>query len=187
MVLTMTMLGASSVAHADRSAILSVGGMFGATGDFEGGYTEPAWGGRLSLGFDNPLPEMPATRGYKWDGAIVPELVIGGLVLPDAERADGYFGAGIRAELRFAQRDMGLLRVSARGAGYIALRGLVVGEERDGLFEFGIGEYFARHRSSTRIGYEIDVLMAPGDRPMDEGRTDNTVGLLMQLYVGGAL
>lgn len=184
-----TMLGASSVAHADRSAVLSVGGMFGGTGDFDGGRADPAWGARLSLGFEDPLPDMPVTRGYSWDGALVPELVAGGLVLPEAQRADGYFGAGVRAELRFAQREMGLLRVSARGAGYVALRGLVVGEDRTGLFEVAIGEYFARHRNATRIGYEIDVMMQQ-DRTAEDPTGESgarTVGLLTQIYVGGSL
>ncbi len=175
-------LGASSVAHADRSTVLSVGGMFGGAGDFAGGRADPAWGTRLSLGFGSPLPEMPATRGYNWRGALVPELFAGGLVLPESERADGYFGAGIRAELQFAQREMGLLRISARGAGYIATRGLVIGEDRAGIFEFAIGEYFARHRSAARIGYEVDVMVHHD--PTGEWQT---VALVTQIYVGGSL
>lgn len=179
----MAVVGASSVAQADgRSPVLSVGGMFGSVGDLEV-RPEPAWGTRISLGWENALPELPALPGYNLRGALVPELFVGGVVLPEAQRADGYFGAGVRAELQFAQREMGLFRVSARGAGYVAARGLVIGEDRTGLFEFAIGEYFARHHKATRIGYEVDMLVnrdgnASGDR---------TVGLFAQIFVGGAL
>lgn len=179
----MVVIGASSsVAHADgRSPILSVGGMFGGVGDLDG-RPEPTWGTRLSLGWENPLPELPTQPGYNVRGALVPELFVGGLVLPEAQRADGYFGVGVRAELQFAQREMGLLRVSARGAGYVAARGLVIGDERTGLFEFALGEYFARHRNATRIGYEVNVLVN-----RSSASEDRTVGLLTQIYVGGAL
>jgi hypothetical protein len=180
----MVFVGAvSSVARADgRSPILSVGGMFGGVGDLEAG-PEPTWGTRLSVGWEKPLPELPAQPGYKLRGGLVPELFVGGLVLPEAKRADGFFGAGVRAELQFAQREMGLFRVSARGAGYVAARGLVIGEDRTGLFEFALGEYFARHRTATRIGYEFDVLVNRNRNASG----DNTAGMLMQIYIGGAL
>lgn len=180
----MVVFGASSsVAHADgRSPILSVGGVLGGVGDLDEA-PDTAWGTRLSVGWEKPLPEMPAKPGYNIAGALVPELFVGGLVLPEARRADGYFGVGVRAELQFAQREMGLLRVSARGAGYVAARGLVVGDDRTGLFEFAIGEYYTRHHGATRIGYEVEVLM---NRNIDESG-DRTVGVLTQLYVGGAL
>ena len=149
---------------------LSVGGMFGAAGDVDGGRADPAWGGRLrsvSRARCQRCRRPVATTG---DGALVPELFVGGRVLPEAERADGYFGAGLRGELQFAQREMGLLRVSARGAGYIATRGLVIGEDRTGMFEFAIGEYFARTATRRASATRSTCWSTRTARPRDSDR-----------------
>ncbi|HEY5945818.1 MAG TPA: hypothetical protein VIV40_10020, partial [Kofleriaceae bacterium] len=86
-----------------------------------------------------------------------------------------------RAELRMSQREMGLLRVSARGAAYLAARGIVVGDERKPYGEFTIGEYLFVGRT-TRIGVEGGLLVGRAEMT-DYGMTNN-VGPIVQAYIG---
>ena len=111
-----------SVAHAEeRNTVLSVGGMAGGVGDFAApGGPDEAWGTRDPLAWERPLIEMPTSRGYKIAVRSFPSSSSVRLVLDEQQRADGYLGAGIRAELQISQREMGLMRISARGAGYVA-------------------------------------------------------------------
>lgn len=175
-----------SVAYADeRVTTITVGGMAGA---YERSYADPGYayarvdplvGPRLTLAWETAPLEMPAERGYRFAGAIVPELV-GGAFLDD-QRAALFVGAGLRAELRMSQREMGLLRVSARGAAYLAARGIVVGDERKPYGEFTIGEYLFVGRT-TRIGVEGGLLVGRAEMT-DYGMTNN-VGPIVQAYIG---
>jgi len=87
----------------------------------------------------------------------------------------------VRAELKMAQREQGLLKVSARGAAYLAARGMVVGDQRKGFGEFAIGDYFIVGRTG-RLGFEGSLLVG---RP-DEMTFDHApkIGGLVLLYVG---
>jgi hypothetical protein len=181
-----------STAHADeRATTIAVAGMAGAfnganrtvmTGDYYVRQPEGTFGPRLTLSWEHAPLAMPDARGYRFEGALVPELVAGAFL--DDVRAQGFIGAGLRAELRIAQREMGLLRMSARGAVYVAARGMVVGEERKPFGEFAIGEYLLIG-SATRIGFEADILMGRADQMYDE--PEPNIGVLMQFYVGWQL
>ena len=171
---------ASGVAHADdRAMVVDVGGGF-VSSDGTTNYGEA----RLSLGWEREPLAIPATKGHVFDLALVPELVAGGFIASD--RAEMFVGAGLRGELRMAQRDMGLLQVTARGAIYLALRGLVVGAQREPVIELGIGEYFTRLHNRSRIGFELDALIRTGTDPTLDGISDGqSNGMLFQIYVGG--
>ena len=169
----------------ERTAAVSVGAMAGGIerSYHELGDPEGVWGPRITLGFEHkPLP-YPAQRGYRFDGAIVPELFGGGFVEP--ERAHLFFGAGVRTELRIAQREMGLLEVSARGAVYLAIRGMVLGDERKAFAEFGLGQYWV-FSNGMRLGFEASLIAGRDDEVMDvDGIHDETnAGGVVQLYVG---
>jgi hypothetical protein len=176
----------SSAAHADeRRTTVAIGGMAGAyehmyqDGDYVYASTEPLVGPRLTLSWETAPLAMPDQRGYRFAGAIVPELV-GGAFVDDA-RAAMFIGAGLRAELRMSQREMGLLRVSARGALYVAARGLVVGDERKPFGEFTFGEYLLVGRA-TGLGIEAGVLAGRAEMT-DYGRSES-IGAIVQAYIG---
>jgi hypothetical protein len=183
---------ACSVAHAEeRTTTISIAAMAGGfnrsehvvmSGEYYVAEPEGTFGPRLTLSWEHAPLAMPETRGYRFAGAIVPELVAGAFV--DDVRAQGFIGAGLRAELRMSQREMGLLRVSARGAAYLAARGIVVGDERKPFGELAIGEYLLIG-DTARLGFECDILMGRSDTMFDEPAPN--VGVLMQIYVGWRL
>jgi hypothetical protein len=179
---------ACSVAHADeRRTTITIGGTLGVHQhiyeDHQYDYTyatsEPMVGPRMTVSWEHAPLAMPAQRGYRFAGTIVPELV-GGAFIDDA-RAAAFIGAGLRAELQMSQREMGLLRVSARGAVYLAARGFVVGDERKPYGEFMLGEYLYIG-SATRLGLEAGVLVGRAEMT-DYGPASN-VGAIVQAYLG---
>ena len=141
---------------------------------------EAITGPRVTLSWEHAPLELPPTPGYRFAGALVPELVAGAFI--DDQRAQGFIGAGVRAELKMAQREQGLLKVSARGAAYVAMRGMVVGDERQGFVEFALGDYFCVGRTG-RIGFEGSVLVSAREDQMAY-ETDRSVGAVMQVYFG---
>ncbi len=176
-------------AHAEeRRTTLSLGGMVGvfersSSYDTDYYYAQPeaTFGPRVTLSWENAPLAYPDAPGYRFAGAIVPELVGGALV--DDERAQGFIGAGLRAELKMAQREMGLLRVSARGGIYLAARGMVIGDERKPLGEFAIGEYICIGQTG-RIGFEGGLLVGRADS-MDTFEPNSTkIGGAALFYVG---
>jgi hypothetical protein len=178
-------LVAPAVAHADRNTVVDVGVTMGGAGtttsnsDSGGRESFALIGPRVTLGWENHLVDVPDAPGYNFAGALVPELVLGSYIQSD--RAEGYVGVGLRADLQMGQRDQGLLKVSARGAIYVVGRALVVGARQEPMYEFGFGEYLTRFHSRTRIGFEFTVV----DRPDDLGDNTNSVGGFLALYVGG--
>lgn len=173
-----------SPAHADdRSTAFSIGVMAGGLQRSQYPSSEPAgtFGPRVTLSFEHGFPPMPPQPGYNVDVTLVPELFGGGFVEPD--RVELFVGVGVRGDLRFAQREMGLLRVSARGAGYLAARALVVGEDRKPFGEIGLGEYFLLRRHG-RIGFEGSFLFASSDPAGTDFGTGANAGLIVQLYGG---
>ena len=172
---------APTVAHADRSTIVNIGGNVGLMGSTDTIEPGGMGGGRLTLAWEDPQMPIPEEKGtFDLGVALVPELFVGTLL--ESDRAEAYLGVGVRGELRMAQNSMGLLEVTARGAGYLSARALVIGETRDATYAFGVGQYFARHKNDTRFGYECELL----DRPHFEQTTDHYVGFLFSLYVGWA-
>lgn len=175
---------ACSIAHAEeRATTVTLAGMAGAfaPADRDKVPYEPdgVMGPRLTLSWEYAPLAMPDAPGYRFGGSLVPELFGGALV--DDTRAQGFIGAGVRAELKMAQREQGLLKVSARGAAYLAARGMVVGDQRKPFGELAIGDYFVVGRSS-RLGFEGSLLVGrPDEMTMDHSPK---VGGLVLLYVG---
>ena len=177
---------APALAHADeRATNITIAGMLGAiegtdTGESKFVEPDPLTGPRVTLSFEHAALALPDTRGYRFDGSLVPEITAGAFV--DEERAQGFVGAGVRAELRMSQREMGLFRVSARGAFYLAGRGLVVGDDRKPYGEVALGEYFI-FGSDKRIGFEFSALFtsAPKMSEFDDGMRS---GGMAQIYLG---
>ena len=169
------------LAHADRTTVVNIGGGMGVAGNVDASEPDGVGGPRATLAWENePLAIPPEPGTYDLGGALVPELVVGSLF--EKDRMEAYVGVGVRAELKIAQNAMGLLKWTTRGAGYLSARGLVVGETRDVMYEFGIGQYFGRVKNFTRFGYEIQVLNRPHFEQMD----NHYVGFLFSLYVGWA-
>lgn len=174
-------LCAASEARADRLTIVNIGGGGGLLGDIDSVDPGGMWNVRGSLTWEHPQVPIPTEEG-KWDadGSLVPELVVGSLF--ERDRAEGYVGVGVRADLRLSQNAMGLLKVTMRGGVYVSARALVVGNSQDVTYEFGLGEYFARHHSEGRFGWELQVL----DRPHWQQTDTQYMGMLFSLYAGWA-
>lgn len=169
----------------DRSMVANIGATFGAIDGMDADPAEGLFGPRITLAWERAPLEMPAMPGYNVKGALVPELTGGAFINDVSARA--FLGVGLRAELKMAQREQGLLKVSARGGFYLAGRALAVGDERQPMFEFAIGEYFTGLHSWTRVGFELAVVSARRFAAVDtmEGR-DWGVGGVAQFFVGFA-
>jgi hypothetical protein len=181
------LLAPSLAVAEERTTTVTLSAMFGALeseyyyDDYY--YEEPdgLGGPRLTLSWEYAPLAMPATPGYNFGVSLVPEL-FGGAFFDDT-RARGFIGAGLRGELKMAQREMGLLKVSARGAAYIAARGMVVGDNRNAYGEFAIGDYFIIGKTA-RLGFEGSLLVSAAERMTEWGDTDRRIGGVLQLYVG---
>jgi hypothetical protein len=141
-------------------------------------------GPRLVLAFERPFPAYPIVPGYRVETQLVPELIGGAFVREraDVTRADMMLGIGVRGELRIAQLRMGLMRVSAKMSLYAAARALVVGEDRDRMLEFALGEYFLLGSSGWRLGFEFGGMSRDQDRLVEAQR-----GFISQVFLGGTL
>ena len=169
---------AAGHADADERATTVTVGMLGQVESRDNPDMVPAGTGgpRLTLAWETAPLAYPDHRGYKVGWSLVPEL-IAGAVLQEA-RAEGMIGAGLRGELKLAQREQGLLRLSARGAFYLAGRGMVIGKDRDVLGEAVLGEYIYIG-APLRLGFEFGVTSRKHD-PMEEAH----LGGMFQLYLG---
>jgi hypothetical protein len=141
---------------------------------------------RAMLAWDEPAAEMPAQRGYAWRGSISPEIGVG--LLDHEGQGDGLVEAGLRLHLSFAQREMGLFRVSAKGGMWLAGRGGIVGQSHTPMAEVSIGWYLWLG-SSWRVGWEVGGVALRNDPPMDSTRwihpEDSVLGLLhCAMFVG---
>jgi hypothetical protein len=130
-------------------------------------------GMRVTLAFEGPLPP-PLPPGHdRGDPRLVPELFAG--VQSSDRVAEGYVGAGLRAELRVTTyRHDG-------GGFYFAPRAFVIGAHRDAGGEIAAGWYLAIH-DQTRFGMEGAVTARPSDRA-----GAHEIGVNALLYVGWAL
>jgi len=170
---------AIGTAHADRVPIITLGG----TLDMR--FAQPTWdaaqkqqtpdvfgGAQVTLAFeDRPLPLTPYGK-VAGEGRLVPELLAG--FVSNDKYAEGYIGAGLRAELHMAGPK-------ARAGFYIAGRGLVIGAHRDAAAEFVIGDYIMGPRM-VRFGVEGGAVIRPEDR---DG--NHELGVVSRLYVGWRL
>lgn len=144
-------------AFADRSPVVILGAAFGVRGPLDAPVTGPALLGdaRLTLAYeDAPIP-VPAPGEHDASARLVPELLVGSIV--DASRAEGYFGAGVRGELQFANHIASPTSFAIRMGLYLAARAMVVGGSFDPAGEGAFGQYFFVGRGATRIGWEFSV------------------------------
>jgi len=186
--LALCVLAAPALAHADRSTIIDVGVTLGAAGNPSSSNSTDGSadgmtlvGPRATLSWENSLVGVPDQPGYRFAGALVPQIVVGSYIQND--RADGYLGVGLRADLQIGQREQGLLKLSARGALYAVARALVIGDNREPMYEVGFGEYLSRFHTSTRVGFELTVVVLPNASVT--GEPDAKLGGFFGLYVGG--
>lgn len=170
---------APGTAHADRVPIITLGGTLdmrfaGKTWDAAEAKQQPDvfGGGQLTLAFeDRPLPLTPYGTATA-EGRLVPELIAG--IVSSDRYAEGYIGAGVRAELHVAGPK-------ARAGFYIAGRGLVIGANRDSAAEFVVGDYIMGPKM-IRFGVEGGAMIRPEDR---DG--NHSLDCTARLYVGWRL
>lgn len=161
LVLALALVPATAVADDERQTIVSFMGGMSAIGPLDppigvGGPEDLALQLRGTVSFEPaPLPYREP-RGYNVRGTVVPEI-FGAMLSTDAARTE-LVGGGLRLELSFAQRRMGLLQVSARGGVYVAARGgLFTDVDRTPFFEGAFGEYFLIG-DNARLGLELGVM-----------------------------
>jgi len=145
---------AAAPAHADRSTHVLVGitGTARGTGASfdEAAHAEARFlgGARLTLSFDDAPLVAPPPGHLRFDTRLAPELLAG--FLTDDQRADGFVGAGLRAELWMASASH---RFRMRTAAYAAARAIAIGDHHDGAAELVIGEYLI-FAGGSRFGWE---------------------------------
>jgi hypothetical protein len=103
-------------------------------------------------------PSMPAARGYRWRGGLSPELTA--MMVDDGERRARMLLGGARLEAAFSQREMGLLRVSARGGVWLSARAGVrrTDDGNQPAGELTVGWHLFLGRSSLMIGGDVGLL-----------------------------
>jgi hypothetical protein len=196
--LVAVVLFGSNLAHAeDRSAVVTIGGAFGGASSVssmttpgyyspdnaapDGGMSGPGGGlgaARVTLGWEKPLPEFGLDGKSNFSGSFVPELNVGSLF--ESDRAEGFLGLGLRAELRAAHNRIAPFNLTYKVGGYLVGRALVLGKSQDATYEFGIGEWFARFRGFSRAGFELTIMSRPHYMDTDETQI---IGLF-SLYAG---
>lgn len=171
-------------ARAERTTTVTLGGMFGGLDDPMDDLRDslrPAGGPRLTLAWENAPLEMPATPGYAVDVAFVPELTAAAIL--SETQGEALVGVGARGELRIAQREQGLLRISARMAFYLAARAMVIGDRQDTAFEGALGEYLLFGKGGRmRFGGEIGFLGR--EQTADGADVDAQIGVFASAYLG---
>ncbi len=117
-------LGLAPSAHADSEVVLSAGPEVGLLEDPSAELPELHTGYFLRLALTPGIPAYTqAAKGYRWRSGLSGELIIRG-GNTDENGTDRYAGAtvGLRFDIAFSQRRMGLLEVSGRGGFYFAAR-----------------------------------------------------------------
>lgn len=176
----------ANVAHADRTAVVTVGGAFGAMGGEslmpdaapEAG---PVGLVRGTVAWERPSPPFLTEPGKSnFSGSFVPELIVGSFL--EQDRAEGFVGIGLRAELRGAHNDIQPFGLTYKVGGYLVARALVLGRTQDAAYEFGLGEYFPRFSGFTRAGFEMTVISRPNYMESDGWQG----ALMLSLFAGWA-
>lgn len=169
-------------AHAERAPVITVGATMAVTSSAHSTRddSELVYGARLTLAFeDAPIAVPPPTM---WDSSarLVPELIAG--FLSNDVRAEGFAGAGVRAEIQLARNAVQPWRYQRRIALYAAARAKIVGKHQDPGAEFVIGEYILLGHHATRFGWEggLGVVERPERAP---DRATQLEGLLT-IYLG---
>lgn len=157
-------------AAAERQPVVTgkLGGGVASIADAEPG-TEPdgmtAFG--LSVSWeDGPLP-YPDKPGYAARGELVPELQVMRMSFDrgrTGEQVDvtSAITAGVRLQVALSQREMGLLKVSARASAFLGVRlGVVADADRTRVIGGGLGERIWLG-DRYQLGVELDVLRFQG-------------------------
>jgi hypothetical protein len=171
---------ATGTAHADRVPVITLGATLdlrfaGKTWDIAETKQQPDafGGGEVMLAFEErPLPLTPMGK-VAGECRLVPELIAGALT--GDRYAEGYVGAGVRAELHVAGPK-------ANAGFYIGGRGLVIGANRNSAAEFVVGDYIMAGPKMMRFGVEGGAMIRPEDR---DGNHD--LDVTMRLYAGWRL
>jgi hypothetical protein len=176
----------TSVAHADRSTAINIGGMFGAVENAEADDEYPvmlmAGGPRLTLGWENPMPVIPMTAGRVVDLALVPELSAGAIL--NEQHGEVMIGVGARGELRMAVRSGGIFG-NAQFSMYAAGRLLVIGDHKDTAVEGVLGMYVYLGKTKIRFGGEVNLI---GREQTSTMYTRNReLGVFTSMYLGWLL
>jgi hypothetical protein len=179
---------ASTYAHADeRAATINLAASAGSYQSTQtDGYTVVTpglmFGSRVTFAWEHaPLdyPESGIRRAFE----LVPELFGGGFVKQEEGRAEAFLGAGVRADIKIANRGQ-FFGTSARGSVYLAARGLIVGEQRTPHLEFALGQFFL-FRKTSRVGYELAGMWANAEEMAgDVEREFEITAFTFQLYYG---
>ena len=177
-------LAFTAIARADRAPVISIGGVVAAR-SYANQQNDPqlVGGGRITLAFEDAPIAMPPPTYATHDTRLVPELLAG--FLADDRRAEGYIGAGLRAELQLARNALAPYPFQMRMALYAAARAKIIGKHQDPATEAVIGEYMLLGRGTMRFGWEGGL----GLRRVDDGASARSPQLeaLLNIYVGWAL
>ncbi len=181
--IAITLLALTATAAADRAPVISIGGVIAAR-SYANQQSDPeaVGGGRLTLAFEDAPIAIPAGP-FAHSERLVPELVAG--FLSNDTRAEGFVGAGVRAEIQLARNASGPIPFRSRMSIYTAARAKIIGKHQDPGGELVIGEYILLGRGSTRFGWEGGL----GLRRVDDGASARSPQLeaLLDIYIGWAL
>jgi hypothetical protein len=164
----------SATAYADRSTVLELGIGLDARsradsfGDALDGHAHYRGTGRLTLAFE-------PRRSRRVELHLVPELFAG--FAANERDAEGSLGVGLRAELFGATANR---RIAGHGA-YLALRGEVMGPNRDPAIEIGAGHFIERW-NGYRIGYDTALIFR--DRDESSPDRERELDVMFSLVVG---
>lgn len=140
---------------APTSMFINVGGSIGVGTTVDGKDTlgrdydpEGTLALRLTASWEPPPLPYKEPKGYRFGGALIPEVTLGYLRVADRRtgdvdgNTDAFVTVGGRLEAQLSQRRMGLLEVSARGGLYLAGRvGALTDADHTPLLELAVGEY----------------------------------------------
>ncbi len=184
-----------AAAENNRVFVIAAGADAGFVSTSESHQSDPGIGYFGQLSWEPRPPEYTnAERGYLWRFGFVPDVGVSGTWLENGRLRS--VTAGLRAQLAFSQKRMGLMQVSARGSLWLSARmGLARHQEDDygrdvgfypvaetsttsywrprgtgKLYDFAFGAAFLLGRTGARIEYEI------GGFVMDEDVFGTTMG-----------
>lgn len=149
-VIAVVMLVGSSVARADRSAVLALTGGGALVGDTQAPDRFDSLIG-ASLAWQRSVPELPAYGTFVRQVQLVPEV---GLVL--LGQRGGALG-GLRFQADFAQHGMGMLHVSARMSMWLAPQIGVLKDADGPLLGGDFGDLFMVGSRGWQVGGVMGV------------------------------
>lgn len=149
-------LAAPARADDDTAMFVTIGGSIGVGTTVDGLDTfgrdydpEGTLAARLTASWEPPPLAYKEPKGFRFVGALVPEVTLGYLRVADhrtgdvEDNTDAFVTVGGRLEARFSQHRMGAFGVSARGGFYLVGRvGALTDADHTPLLELAVGEHF---------------------------------------------